>query len=190
MKKIYCFIVSLFYCSIVIYLLLPSPEISPLPNSFKSTEPGDTGQIPGVVAAYYTNLSREEIVDFYQKSLARSSFLSLPLVTLRLNHPPEYAREIVIETLHSDFFEEVVHPLRESVFINGWTPKEDKEYQRKAKPLYEFDREGKSYQTKVTLYLVPSQPSMRLVIFHLALLAIFGLVRFSKGIILSKWRVK
>lgn len=191
MRKICCFITLLLYCSILVYLLVPAPEIPSLPGSFKSTEPGDTGQIPGVVAGYYTNLSRKEVTDFYQKSFSRSSFLGIPLITYKLNHPPEYARETVIKTLHSDFFEEIVHPFRESLFVNGWTPKEDREYQKGTeKPLYEFERGGESYQSKVTLYLISSNPFIRLVIFHLSLLFIFGLIYLFKSILYSRWLIK
>lgn len=191
MRKFYCFIALLLYCSIVIYLLLPSPKIPPLPDSYKSTEPGDSGQIPNVVAAYYTNLSREEVTEFYQKSFSRSPFWDLPLITYKLNHPPEYSKEIIIDTIHSDFFEELVHPFKESLFINGWTPKEDKEYQRGfEKPIYEFERDGKSYEGKVILYFVPSNPLIRVIVFHLSLLAIFGLIYLFKSILSSKWFIR
>lgn len=179
MRKFCYLLLAVCYLLLLAYLLLPKPEIAPLPNSFKSTEPGDTVEIPGV-SAYYTNMDRSEVMNFYKREFGG--------LTLRLNHPPEYAKEIIRDTIHSEFFEELVHPFRESLFVNGWTPREDEEYQRGVKkPLYEFERGGEKYQSKITLYFVPSNPLIRLVVFHLSLLAIFGLIYLLKSIVSSRW---
>jgi hypothetical protein len=190
MKKILYFLFAILYILFLVYLLLPSPAIPPLPNSYQSTEPGDTGDIPGVVAAYYTNLSRQEVTEFYQKSFSRSPFLKAPLITYKLNHPTEYSRETIIDTIHSDFFEEIVHPLRESLFINGWTPKKDADYQGGVlNPIFEYEREGKKYASKITLYLIPSSPLLRVIIFHLSLLVLFSLIYLLKLVVSSPWRI-
>ena len=57
----------------IVYLSLPEPVIPNLPGALKSTEPGDTVQIPGVWS-YYTTLSREEAIGFYKEAFSRSSF--------------------------------------------------------------------------------------------------------------------
>jgi len=191
MKKIGYLLFAICYLLLCVYLLLPAPKIAPLPGSLKSVEPGDTGRISNITAAYYTNLSREEIISFYQKSFSQSSFFNVPLITYKLNHPPEYSKEIIIDTLDSSFFEEIVHPFRESFFINGWEPAKDKEYQKSAKkPKIEFIREGKDYNKKVTLFYIKSNPFIRIVIFHLSILAIFSLIYFLRSIFASKWRIK
>jgi len=149
-------IFMLIYLVGVFYLVLPEPVIPNLEPALKSTEPGDTTQIPGVWA-YYTNLSRRESVDFYKKAFSRSPFLGISLPTYILNHPPEYARETIRATQQTNFYEELVHPLRESLFISGWIPKEDKVYLRQnKKPITDFLVEGQIFTAKITLYHVQS----------------------------------
>ncbi|MBU3957130.1 hypothetical protein KKI19_02555 [Patescibacteria group bacterium] len=146
----------LIYLLGVVYLLLPGPNLPDLEPAFRSTEPGDTWQIPGVWA-FYTDLSRRESIDFFEKAFSRSSFLNLPLPTFRLNHPPEYARETIRDTLASNFYEELIHPLRESLFISGWIPSEDQVYLSQSKEaITYFLIEGKQYNAKITLYHVKS----------------------------------
>jgi hypothetical protein len=148
----------------VIYLVLPAPVIPNLEPALKSTEPGDTWQIPGVWA-YYTNLSRRESVDFYKKAFSRSPFLGILLPTYILNHPPEYARETIRATQQTNFYEELVHPLRESLFISGWIPSEDEVYLRQSqKPITDFLVEGQIFTAKITLYHVQSPILTRLLI--------------------------
>lgn len=154
----------LIYLLGVVYLLLPGPNLPDLEPAFRSTEPGDTWQIPGVWA-FYTDLSRRESIDFFEKAFSRSSFLNLPLPTFRLNHPPEYARETIRDTLASNFYEELYHPLRESLFISGWIPGEDKVYLAQApNPITEFFIEGQNFTAKITLYHVESPVWARLLI--------------------------
>jgi len=156
MKKWVKIIIAVIYLLGIFYLVLPEPVIPNLTPALKSTEPGDTVQMPGVWA-YYTDLSREEVVAFYQQAFAKSPFLKIPLINYRLNHPPEYARETIIDTLKNNFYEELVHPLRGSLFISGWVPKEDQVYLAKAKkPITEFEVEGQVFQGKMTLYHVTS----------------------------------
>jgi len=78
----------------IFYIFIPEPVIPNLKGALKSTEPGDTVQLPGVWA-YYTDLSRREAIDSYKEVYSRSWFLNLPLPTYILNHPPEYARETI-----------------------------------------------------------------------------------------------
>lgn len=103
-----------------VYILLPGPaEIPPPPWGLRSVEPGDTSQMPGV-SAYYTDVEREDVVDYYFSYYSKSSFLNLPLFTIKLNHPPELAREVLYSTQKSSYVEEIVHPFRESLFISGY----------------------------------------------------------------------
>ncbi len=164
LKKVSVVVVIL----VAVYLILPGPaEPPPLPDSRKSTEPGDTGQIPGLFA-YYTNLSRAEATNFYLKYYSRSKLLGIPLLTIRLNHPPEYAWEVIINTIHTSYLEEFVHPLRESLFINGYEPANDP-FREPGQKLANFEFDGKEYSMKVMVYKRDSHPIARLVVFVVAL---------------------
>lgn len=168
-------------------MLLPAPKAFPdLPNSVKSSEPGDTVQIPGV-SAYYTDLSREEVVDFYYKYFSRSPFFGISLVNYKLNHPPERIREVLRETQQSTYVEEIVHPLRESVFVNGfeWNNDPFTLPSKRVKNILIVD--GKIYQFKVTLFYQESKIWQRLLIFYLILLIILLLYR-NYSSIFSRWR--
>ena len=181
-------IILLVYWLGVFYLTLPEPIIPNLPQSLKSTEPGDTWQIPGVWA-YYTNLSRRQVVNFYQKAFSYSPFLGIPLPTITLNHPPEYARETIRDTLQSNFYEELVHPLRESLFISGWIPGEDKVYlARSEKPLVDFWIDGQRWTAKITLYHVSSSFWARLMVWTGIVVTSTLLIYLLKIIITSPWR--
>jgi hypothetical protein len=108
------------YLFISFYLLLPAPlELPPLPDSLRSIEPGDTVQIPGV-SAYYTDLDRQTVISFYENNFKNSSFLGFPLPTFKINHPPEKSRQIYVDTMRSYYLEEIVHPFRESLYVNGF----------------------------------------------------------------------
>lgn len=189
MKKILLIILFIYLLGIF-YLVLPEPEIPHLPDSFKSTEPGDVWQIPGVWA-YYTNLSRRESVDFFQQSFSKSNLLSFPLPVLRLNHPPEYAQELIRETQWFNFCEELVHPFRESLFVTGWTPSEDEVYLAKTeKPITEFLVEGNHYSTKITLYHVQSPIWARILVWT-GVVGLGVLLSFvARSILFSPWRKK
>lgn len=162
---------------VFIYLLLPSPsEPPPLPQSRKSTEPGDMGQIPGLFAAYYTNLSRSEVITFYQSYFTHSSLRGIPFITYRLNHPPEYTWQVFRETEHSSFLEELVHPFRESWFINGYEPLKDP-FKKEGQELANFKFDGQEYSLKVQVLEKDSNILIRLVIFILSFLCLIWLGR-------------
>lgn len=170
-----------------IYLIFPVPVIPDLPESPRSQEPGDTYQIPGVWA-YYTHLPRQEAVDFFRQGFSRSSFLRIPLITYVLNHPPEYCKEAIQETRHFDFCEEVIHPLRDSLLVAGWTPSRDVEYQKGLKePLMEFQADGKTFPTKVTLKIFPSPIWGRILIWTGIVIFSVVLWRTLVSILRSPW---
>lgn len=113
-KKILFVIVNFVF---ILYLISPIPTLKDLPNSVKSTLPGDTTQLKNVTG-YYTNLSRTEVMKFYQ-SFYQSIFL------IRLNHPPEKSKEIFRDTMQSYYLEEFIIPFKESLFINGFEWEKD-----------------------------------------------------------------
>jgi len=151
-----------------VYLLLPTAKIAPpLPDSYKSTEPGDTTEISGL-SAYYTNMSRRDVVNYYRVYFSKSSFLGLPLPTYILNHPPEYTWEVIRDTTHSSFLEELVHPFRESLFVNGYEPVNDP-FKKTGSKLGDYEFEGKKYSAKITVLEKGSNPVARLVIFAITI---------------------
>jgi len=190
MKKWLKITIAVVYLLGIVYLVLPEPVIPNLEPALKSIEPGDTVQIPGVWA-YYTNLSRREAIDFYKKAFSRSAFLKIPLPTYILNHPPEYARETIRDTHQSNFYEEIVHPLRESLFVSGWIPKEDKVYLAKSKkPITEFEVDGQIFQGKITLYHVRSPLWARLLIWTGIIILGLMLMAAFRNVFLSPWKPK
>jgi len=156
-KKIGFLIIILWF----VYLILPAPsEIPALPQSLKSTEPGDTVQIPGI-SAYYTNLSRQEVINFYQSYYSYSSLFNIPLLTYRLNHPPEYFKELIRQTQQVTYFEEIVHPMRESLLIAGFEWNNDPFTKPEARAQNRLYINGVDYQFKVTIIEKKSNPLWR-----------------------------
>lgn len=120
-KIVYIFL-SLFF---LIYLSLPSLNFpNPPPYSLQSEEPADK-ETP-LRRAYFTNFTRSQILDYYQSQFS-ISFLGLNLPNYRLNYPPEEAKTLIRDQTRSTFLEEIVYPLRESLFVNGFEPKEEKD---------------------------------------------------------------
>lgn len=164
------------------YLSLPAPHDFPdLPGAVKSTEPGDTVQIANV-SAYYTDLPRQEVIDFYFRYFSRSPFLNIPLITYKLNHPPERIREVLRDTQRSTYVEELVHPLRESVFVSGFEWNNDPFTSPERRITNILVVNGKTYQFKVTLFYQESRLWQRLLIFYLILLSGYGLIWGFSGI--------
>lgn len=186
MKFIKVFLIIAFFLG-TIYLVLPAPSNFPdLPGSLKSVEPGDTTQIANV-SAYYTDLPREEVVDFYTNYFSRSTFLNIPLITYKLNHPPERIREVLRDTQQSTFVEEIVHPLRESVFINGfeWNNDPFTLPSKRIKNILFIN--GKTYQFKITVFYQGTRIWQRLLVYYLILLIIF-LLSISYQKFIQRWK--
>lgn len=148
----------------IVYLLLPGPVIPELYDSLRSKEPGDTYQFPGIWA-FYTDLPRREVIDYFRKSYGKSWLWNLPLPVIRLNHPPEYCQEKIRDTQWFTYCEELINPLKESLMIGGWTPREDEFHARKSKtPLPDLIVEGKVYKTKVILKHIESPVWARILV--------------------------
>ncbi|MCX6724608.1 MAG: hypothetical protein NTV20_00705 [Candidatus Shapirobacteria bacterium] len=191
MKKWLKITIAIIYLLGVVYLVLPGPVIPNLEPALKSIEPGDTTQMPGVWA-YYTDLSREEVVSYYKKAFSRSSFLNIPLPTYILNHPPEYAKENIRDTHQNNFYEEIVQPLRDSLFVSGWVLKDDKVYlaRSKQKAITVFTIDARDYNAKITLLSVRSPIWARILIWTGILLAFIIVFQAFKKIIFSPWKPK
>jgi hypothetical protein len=145
------------------YLLLPSYSFpKPIPGSVQSQEGADV-ETP-LRTSYFTDYLRPQVLDYYQNQFTRSSFLNLPMPTLRLNYPPEDAQTLVRDQTHSVYLQEIVHPLRESLFVNGFT------YQIQNNTI---EYKGGVYQEIVTVKFVPSSLFARLVV---GLMIVFSIV--------------
>ncbi|MDP3994873.1 MAG: hypothetical protein Q8P91_03500 [bacterium] len=108
--KIIFFVSSLLF---VVYVARPSPGFpDPLPDALKSTEPADL-ETP-LRRGYFTNATRDEVMEHYFNQFRG----------YRLNYPPEESGTIIRDQTHSTFLEEIVHPLRESIFISGYEPED------------------------------------------------------------------
>ena len=153
---------------IFIYVVLPNPEFpQPPQDSLQSKEPADT-ETP-FRRAYFTNLTREEVVAHYKKEF-NSKYI---LPTLRLNYPPEESQTIIRDQTMSTFLEELVHPLRESLYINGFEPKSEKDT---------IIIEGLHWRQKIIIRYVPSIVWLRLLILGLTIAVGLLLMReYSHG---------
>ncbi len=175
MRKILKIIFLLFSIIFLFYVALPNPDFpKPPPDSFQSQEPADT-ETP-LRRAYFTNYSRAEVLDFYQNQFSKSSFWGISIPTLRLNYPPEESQTIIRDQTRSTFLQEIVHPFRESIYINGFEPKEARDA---------IFIEGRSWRQKIIIRLVPSQTPSRLLITLVTLVLIAILYREYKKM---NWR--
>lgn len=151
----------LFSIILLAYLSLPNPEFpAPPSDALQSDEPGDT-ETP-LRRAYFTNLTRDEVMEHYKNEFNRSPFLGIYLPTYSLNYPPEEAQTIIRDQTRSTFLEEIVHPFRESVFINGFEPKDPKDA---------IEIKGRPWRQKIIIRHIPSSIWLRLVLGISTLLA-------------------
>lgn len=132
-------ILALIWLFCAVYLLYPDSKFpQDLPNSLRSFEPADT-ETPNR-KAYFTNMTREQIIDFYKRNF-------VGVLSYRLNYPPEEAATLIRDQTQSSFLEEIVHFGKQSLYINGFVP---------TKPSEHIVRNGVRFTTKVTVRYVPS----------------------------------
>jgi len=178
LKKLSPFILVIVNAIFLTYLLIPTPVLKPLPNSVKSNEPGDTIQLKNV-SAYYTNLSRTEVMNFYRASYTGP-------ILIRSNYPPELSKTIIKDTIQSYYLEEFSLPFKESLYINGYEWANDvftkPEKRIKNKLIYE----GIEYRSKITLKIISTSLPQRLAAFfgtEIALIIVAAIyIKFFKKI--------
>lgn len=143
-----------------IYLALPSPSFPVVPpGSIRSDDPGDTESI--YRRAYFTNLTRPEIMDYYDKAFYSP-------IQYRLKLPPEDAYSVIRDQTRSSFLELIVHPGRESLYINAFVP---------TKPTEQINIDGIHYLNKITIHYLPSHPVSRLTVLSLVALLLIWLIK-------------
>lgn len=179
MKKTGLLLLIAIYLLGLVYLFMPHPHLPVVPGGALSDEPGDTWQNPQQ-KAYYTDLRRGDLMDElerqYSSNLGIFSFFSF-----RLNYPPEEAQILVRDQLKSYYLEEVVHPFRESLFINGWEPDKAPVLKTESDRLSNvMTFQGKNYLNKITLK--PNQSSLkhRLIVWTLIFPLIFLVLKNFK----------
>jgi hypothetical protein len=163
-KKVLIVIFALFSLGLLFYVSLPDFDFpKPPPDSVQSKEPADT-ETP-LRRAYFTDYTRQQVLDWYEVQFKHSDLLDLPLPTYLLNYPPEDSQAIIRDQTRSTFLQEIVHPFRETVFINGYEPA----------PTDDKDRiviDGTHYRQKIIIKYVPSGLILRFLVSIFALAAI------------------
>jgi hypothetical protein len=171
-------ILGLIFIAGFIYLLIPGPmsigDIPGVPGAVKSDEPGDTYQNPNI-AGYYGDKRRKFVTQFYQEAFEKLNFGSLPIPSIRLNHPPEEAFAYIRDQQKSTYLEQYLYPLRGYLFVNGYEPY-DENGKRFDSGAYPLDYKGDIYPTKVTVRYYPVPFINRVLIYILYWIG--GLVLF------------
>jgi len=145
------------------YLSFPVSTFPNPPDGFlKSSEPADLEDINR--QGYYTNLTRSEIITHYENEFKRLS----KLPHIRLNYPPEEAQERIRDQTRSSYLEELVHPLRDSVYISGLEAD---------KIPYELNYSGTIWNQKVIVKYIPSNFYLRFLIYLLIIASLYLLMR-------------
>lgn len=158
MKVISNIVLTLLLLFAIYYLLLPSPTFPTPPlGALRSREPGDLESV--YRRAYYTNYSRSEIIKHYSSQFLQPG-------NILLNYPPEDAFFAIRDQTKSSWLQELVHPGRESLYINGFYP---------TKPTEQIYIDDVHYLNKITLRYIPSTPVARLTTLALSLCAVYFL---------------
>ena len=108
----------------------------------------------------------------YKNQFEKPVIFGMPLFSYRLNYPPEEAQTIIRDQTRSTFLEEIVHPFRESVYINGFKPTLKKDA---------IFIEGKDWYQKITVRFIPSNSLARVIVVILALVL--------TGIVAKEWAI-
>ncbi len=168
------FVIAAFFVYLIglHYLTLPTPSLPALADSARSDEPGDTVQHPDQNAYYTYRDSRSGILAELQQKFSLPDLFG-KLFEYRLNYRPEEVGELVRDQLRSYYLEEVVHPLRESLFINVWEPTKSPFITPKNQVSQRMYFKGVFYPVKVTLRPVYSSQSGRIIVWTLIFPAIY-----------------
>lgn len=162
MKLFFKIFYIVFFFILLLYVIVPAPEF-PLPpkDSLQSNEPADL-ETP-LRRSYFTNFTRDEVMDHYKDQLSKSIFLGVVLPIYTFNYPPEEAQVIIRDQTHSTFLEEIVSPFRMSVFING--------YELKTIHGVDFFVDNKYWRQKIIVKYVESYIGIRILIVFLTALS-------------------
>lgn len=165
MKTFIKILLSAIFIVIGFYVSLPGFEFPAPPSGvLYSNEPADLED--PLRRAFYTDLTREEIMDYYSQNFNRSNYKNIWLPTYRLNYPPEESSTIIRDQTHSTFLEEITHPLRESIYISGYEPDPN---------VQVLNLGEKDWRQKIIVKYVPSSSWVRIVVVVFSYLASLAL---------------
>lgn len=156
---------SLILLLALIYFAFPSPPFPKPPvDSVQSLEEADV-EDAWERRAYFTNFSREEVLTHYKKELQKNSPIKVP--SYRVIYPPEDAQTLIRDQTRSVHLPEIIHPGRESLFVNFFEPKSPKD---------EIWYKGVHYERKITVRYIPTPTLARIAIIPPAFLFLLYLV--------------
>lgn len=159
MNKLYKFLFLIFSILLLIYVSLPTPGFPNPPEGFvQSDEPADV-ETP-LRRGYYTNMTRAEVINFYKQQFNQMKWVP----QLRFNYPPEEAQVLIRDQTKSTFLEELVHPLRESMYINGFESEGT---------IYELNYKGSIWKNKIIIRYIPSSIYARFIVSILVISSIY-----------------
>lgn len=171
MKLLFNLIFLLLSAVFIVYVALPTPTFpdSLPPGSLQSDEKGDTENFANR-RAYFTDQTRAGVLDFHQSELSKVTFMGydIKLPTYRLNYRPEDAVIYIKELTRSWYLEEIVHPFRESFFVNGFIP-------QVAKDAIVIN--GREFEQKITVRYYRSELFVRLALALASLSFLYILIR-------------
>lgn len=167
-------------------MLWPSPskvyDFNPLPSSVKSRLDGDVWQIPNLMA-YFSNNYRDTVVPFYLSEYWDIS--NLPFPPMKLNHPPEFSWNTIRKHTDSTYLEELIYPLRDSLYINGFEPF-NPDGSDKFWGSGKFLAENQEWFTKTTIRFYSSSFFVRLVVWFGISVSILLLYKCGRKIIFNE----
>lgn len=157
MKKLANFLSGLVFVILcigfLVYLVSPGFDFpTPPPDSVQSKEMADV-ETP-LRRAYFTNMTRSEVMNHYKSQLKLKLF-GYEIPHLNLNYPPEDSQTIIRDQTRSTFLEEIAYPLRESVYVNGFEPKEAKDA---------ININGTPWRQKIIIRFVSTQTYIRVLL--------------------------
>jgi len=170
MKTLFKIIFFLFFIFLLGYILPPGPTFpEPMSDFYQSGEPADVETL--LRRGYYTNATRQEVMDHYMKEFEKPTLWGIPFLTYALNYPPEEAQTLIRDQTKSTFLQEIVHPLRESVYINGFEPDG---------PEYAIVIKETPWRQKIIVRYVPSNLFSRVLVICLSGFAVYFLLGLGK----------
>lgn len=174
--KLKIFLAVLIYLLGVTYLVLPTPHTPNLSSAVRSDEAGDTWQHPDQ-KGFYTNMTRGEVLEEMQNKFALT-LNGFTIPSYRLNYRPEESFQFVRDQVSSNYLEEIVYPMKDSLFVNGYEPK-NAPVNRNIDPAYlpGILYKNTYYLSKVTLRPVTSSIPSRILIWTLIFPAAYLVVK-------------
>ena len=174
MKLLLTSIYIIFSFLFLIYLAIPNINFpNQILDSRTSYEPADTETT--LRKGYFTDFSRGEVLTHYKNEFVLNIF-GYKLKPLELNYPPEEAQTLIRDQTRSTFLEELVFPFRESIYINGFEPKEDKDA---------IVVDGVRYRQKIIVKSVSSNVYVRFII-GIATIVFVGFYLLNLSLVINK----